>query len=48
MEEETMESDVMDAKGSLHQKPRDVCDTEAVMLKVPCIRSHVTLVTLKP
>ena len=31
IEEETVESDVMDAEGSLHQKPRDVCDTEDVM-----------------
>ena len=31
MEEELMESDVMDAEGSVHQKPRDVCDIEAVM-----------------
>ena len=31
IEEETMEIDVMDAEGSLHQKPRDVCDTEEVM-----------------
>ena len=26
-----MESDVMDAEGSLHQKPRDVCATDQVM-----------------
>ena len=26
-----MESDVMDAEGSLHQKPRDVCAIEEVM-----------------
>ena len=31
IEEEMMESDLMDAEGSLHQRPRDVCDTEAVM-----------------
>ena len=31
IEEELMENDVMDAKCSLHQKPRDVCDAEAVM-----------------
>ena len=29
--EERMESDVMDAEGSLHQKPHDVCVTEDVM-----------------
>ena len=28
IEEERMESDVMDAEGSLHQKPRDVCAFE--------------------
>ena len=27
-EEEVMESDVMDAEGSLYQKPREVCITE--------------------
>ena len=26
-----MESDVMDAEGSLHQKPRDVCATDEMM-----------------
>ena len=26
-----IESDVMDAEGSLHQKPRDVCAIEEVM-----------------
>ena len=30
-EEETMESDVMDAESSLHQKPLDVCAIEEVM-----------------
>ena len=29
--EEKMESDLMDAEGSLHQKPRDVCVIEEVM-----------------
>ena len=28
VEEERMENDVMDAEGSLHQKPWDVCTTE--------------------
>ena len=31
IEEETMESDVMGAEGSLHQKPRDVCAIDEVM-----------------
>ena len=31
VEEETMESDVMEHEGSLHQKPRDVCATEEAM-----------------
>ena len=31
IEEETIESDVMNAEGCLHQKPRDVSDTEDVM-----------------
>ena len=31
IEEDMMESDVTDAEGSLHQKPRDVCAIEEVM-----------------
>ena len=31
IEEEMMDSDVMDAEGSPHQKPRDVCAIEEVM-----------------
>ena len=31
IEEELMENDVMDAGGSLHQKPRNVCAIEEVI-----------------